>query len=100
MKPILTILALCLALTACNIHNPYTTVRSLDERPGISLSGAPAGAVLFVDGLDMGPAKAYSGHKALRLEPGSHLIELRQGGTVLFSQRVFIESGLKEIRVH
>ncbi|OPZ58698.1 MAG: hypothetical protein BWY87_01342 [Deltaproteobacteria bacterium ADurb.Bin510] len=98
MKRILTTLALGLALTACNIHNPYTTVRTVDERPGIVLSGAPAEARLFVDGLDMGAARTYA-ERALRLEPGSHLIEIRQGGVALFSQRVFIESGLKEIKV-
>jgi uncharacterized lipoprotein YajG len=101
MRKILGILALSLTLAACNIHNPATTVRTLDERPSLSLSGAPAEAVLFVDGLDMGPAKAYDGRpQVLRLEPGTHLIEVKSAGVTIFKQTVFIESGLKEIKVH
>jgi len=37
----------------------------------------------------------------LRLEPGTHEVEIRaQDGKLLFQQRIFVESELKVIQVH
>ena len=93
-------LAAALALAAC--AGPTTTVRTVDTRPALAVAGAPAGTLLVVDGVAAGEAAAYDGHpNVLRLEPGTHLVEIRDhSGQVLFSQRVFIESELKTIQVH
>ena len=85
---------------------PTTVVRTTDTRPGITLSGAPAGAALVVDGKRAGLASSYradggDGPVVLRLEPGTHEIEVVDGaGQVVFKQRIFIESEVKTIVVH
>jgi hypothetical protein len=93
-------LAAALALAAC--AGATTTVRTVDTRPAIAVTGAPAGTLLHVDGAVAGDARAYDGQpNVLRLEPGTHLVEIRdRGGNVVYSQRVFVESELKTIQVH
>lgn len=98
MKKLLASLALA-ALAAC--AGPTTVVRSVDTRPAIAVVGAPAGAVLFLDGVAVGDPAAYDGNPGvLRVEAGTHLLELRVGGVATFSQRVFVEGELKTVRVH
>jgi hypothetical protein len=92
--------ALALALAAC--VGPTTVVKTVDTRPAIALTGAPGGTTLFVDGAAVGDPRAYDGNpNVLRVEPGTHVLELRDGsGGVVFSQRVFVESELKTVVVH
>ena len=76
-------------MAACQY--PTTNVEITDERPTISFKGAPFGAVVFVDGLEHGPAANYEGaDKSLIVEPGSHLVEVRYGGGVILTERVFL----------
>ena len=101
MKKLATVMLIGLTLCACNIRNPTTIVRPVDDRPSLCLSGAPEKASLFVDGLDLGLASDYDGRpKVVRLEPGTHLIEIKSGAETIFKQTVFIESGIREIKVH
>lgn len=89
------------ALLAAACAGPTTVVRTVDTRPALAISGAPAGSVLVVDGAAVGDASAYDAHpNVLRVEPGTHEIEIRQGDRVVFRQRVFVESELKRIEVH
>lgn len=93
------VLALLLA-AACAM--PQTTVKTVDHRPSLAVGGAPAGAVLLVDGLSVGPAAAYDGNPTvLRLEPGTHRVEVKGAdGAVLLQQQVFLDSELKRVEVH
>ena len=76
-------LAATLALAAC--AGATTTVRTVDTRPALA-----------------GDAQLYDGNpNVLRLEPGTHLVEIRdRGGNVVYSQRIFVESELKTVQVH
>jgi hypothetical protein len=58
---------------------------------GGNLHGAPAG-----------DPRDYDGNpNILRVEAGTHDVELRDGaGSVVFRQRVFVESELKTVVVH
>jgi hypothetical protein len=96
----LAALAAALALAACS--GPSTVVRTVDTRPAIALQGAPPGTILYLDGAAVGEGSAFDGQpNVLRLEPGTHEVELRdRAGAVVFSQRVFVESELKTIKVH
>ena len=79
---------------------PATTVKTVDTRPSISVTGAPQDAALLVDGLDMGIASQYDGHpKILLIEPGTHKIEIRKDGALIYQQVIFVESELKNIVV-
>lgn len=93
-------LATALALAAC--VGPTTTVKTVDTRPALAIDGAPSGTLLFVDGAAVGDPRDYDGRpNILRVEPGTHVVELRdRGGAVVFSQRVFVESELKTVKVH
>jgi hypothetical protein len=95
-------LALALALAAAGCVGPTTTVRTVDTRPAIAIAGAPSGSVLYVDGAAVGDPASYDGQpNVLRVEPGTHEIEIRdRSGRSLFKQRVFVESELKTVQVH
>lgn len=97
MKNVLAGVMLVL-LTACAM--PVTTVSTVDDRPALAFKGAPEGATLFVDGLDMGMANEYNGDpKILTVEPGTHTLRIMANGSVIYEQRVFVESSLKTIIV-
>lgn len=93
-------LAAAFALAAC--VGPTTTVRTVDTRPALAISGAAAGLTLVVDGAPVGDPRSYDGNpNILRVEAGTHDVELRDAaGAVVFRQRVFVESELKTIEVH
>jgi hypothetical protein len=93
-------LAAALALAGC--VGPTTTVRTLDTRPALAFQGAVGGLTLYVDGARVGDPGAYDGNpNVLRVEPGTHDVELRDAaGGVVFRQRVFVEGELKTIKVH
>jgi hypothetical protein len=98
MKKLL--LAATLALAAC--AGPTTTLRTVDTRPALAIAGAAGGLMLFVDGTAIGDPRSYDGNpNILRVEPGTHDIELRNAaGAVVFRERVFVESELKTVTVH
>ncbi len=91
MKKIL-ILAIALSLSACAL--PTTSVNTGAARPTLTILGAPAGAILFVDSLEIGVASKYDGaSNTLLVEEGVHRVELRLNGKVLMAQKIFSSSG-------
>jgi len=81
-----------LLLTACAL--PQTTVRSGSSPPGLVVKGAPAGSILFVDGLQVGPAAQYDGNpKVLTVLEGVHTVEIRVGSNVVYSEKSLATSG-------
>jgi len=91
MKRILPVLLASL-LAACVY--PQTTVSTGSKQPGIVVKGAPAGAVLYVDGLAMGAAQQYDGNpNVLTVLEGVHQVEIRQGANVIYHDKVYVGSG-------
>jgi hypothetical protein len=91
MKSIIA-LALAASLAACAL--PNTEVRTGAVRPALAVQGAPAGAMLYVDGLQIGEAAQYNGvARKMLIEEGVHQVEVRQGGTVLLTQKIFASNG-------
>lgn len=85
------LVALALAGLAACIRYPTPGVEITDERPTIAFKGAPVGSVIYVDGIAMGAAAKFDGKReALLVEPGPHLIEVRDGDRTLLSERVFL----------
>ena len=74
-------------------------VEQKDSRPAIGVSGAPKGAMLYVDGLEMGLASQYDGEKnVLLIESGKHLIEVKAtDGKVLLSETLFLSSSTTKV---
>jgi len=70
-----------------------------DRRPAIGVSGAPANATLYVDGLDMGMASQFDGQtNVLLVESGTHLIEVKSAdGVVIHSETVFLSNSTTKV---
>ena len=95
MHRITLLAAVCMSLaliSACSL--PQTTVRSGSAQPGLVVKGAPAGSILFVDGLNVGAANDFDGApKVLSVLEGVHRVEVRQGSTIVYSEKSFVSSG-------
>lgn len=100
MKPVLSLLMVLVlgGLAACDIRYPSTTVAIADERPTIGFKGAPGGSQVFVDGIAMGAADQFDGSReTLIVEPGTHVVQVRQDGGLLLSERVYLGEGATRI---
>lgn len=85
------------ALGGC-VQMPTETQSVVDQRPQISFwighEGHQAARVL-VDRLDMGAVGDYAtGRGALRVLPGTHVIEVRLGSQQLLNERVYLADGV------
>ena len=58
------LLVLFLLLSAAACATPSTVVKTPDTRPALAIEGAPAGAILFLDGVRVGEASTESGEIA------------------------------------
>jgi len=78
---------------------PNQQVQKVDDRPGISIAGALSGSILYLDGLEIGPAHLYDGNpNYLIIEPGKHHVEIRQGSELLHSLDIYAGEGtMREI---
>lgn len=93
--------ALIIFAFAVGCTMPATTVKTVDERPSLAFKNAPSGALLYLDGLNMGDAAAYDGApRVLLVEPGTHVVRIVQNGAVIYEQKVFLESSLKTITIN
>lgn len=86
-----------MGLTGC-VQMPTENHSVVDQRPQISFQLAnesQAAARVLVDRLDMGAVGDYSaGKSALRVLPGSHVIEVRLGNQQLLNERLYIADGV------
>lgn len=99
MKLFGIVLFMSLIMSGCSL--PETTVRTVDSRPSIAVTGTSAEAELIIDGLNMGMAKKYNGaSQVLVIEPGSHRVTILDNGNIIYDRTVFVESELKIISVH
>jgi hypothetical protein len=86
------VFALLLLLAACG--NPTVRVNTVDDRPTLGFKNAHPTATLILDGVSVGPASVYDGeHKTLLVDSGTHQIEVRDGGRILYSGPVYLGSG-------
>jgi hypothetical protein len=84
-------------------RNPESQVRTVDDRPQIAVQDAPKGSILYVDGVQFGPATDYSPKtRTLILEPGTHQVIVRAGsGSILLEETIFLGGGeLKVLKIH
>lgn len=93
MKNLIAVVLIAASVVGCAY--PTTMVNTVDDRPRITIEGAPAKAQLYVDNLLMGEVGTFSGrrNKALALEAGTHQIEVVSEGRTIHSQRVFLGEG-------
>ena len=79
-------------LAGCTL--PQTSVKSGSSPPVLTIKGAPADSVLYVDGLQIGPASRYDGNPTvLAVLQGVHRVEVREGDRTIYADRAFVSSG-------
>jgi len=62
------------------------------------VTGAPAGAILFVDGTQVGHAtEANNRTQVLRVAPGTHLLEVKVGESVSYRENTYVAVGEKRV---
>jgi hypothetical protein len=83
---------IALSLAACAL--PETSVHTSSPRPTIYIKGDVKGMELFVDGLKIGSATQFDGNpRMLSVEEGVHVVEIRQNGRTVHSEKTFIGNG-------
>ena len=94
------IIVLCLTVAACS--HPVEQTRALNEQPAILVRGAPDGAMLRIDGLIAGAVNTSSGQpQALRIEAGTHHVEVIVDGRPILDERVFVSGAMiKTLNIH
>lgn len=69
-----------------------------DMRPQISFkvdAKLAQGYRVLIDGLDMGMVSDFiDGKNAMRVLPGTHIVKVTVGGTVLLNERVYLGDGV------
>jgi hypothetical protein len=70
----------------------------LPDPTEIIVTGAPAGSIVFVDGLQTGQPTATNDHpQVLNVATGAHKVEIHVGDTVVYREDTYV--GLGEHRV-
>jgi hypothetical protein len=91
MKTLVALILLA-SLSACAL--PETSVRTGTARPKLSFPNAAPDMILVVDGIMIGPAARYDGNPGVLLvEEGVHLLELKQGGQTIHSEKTLVANG-------
>ncbi|MFW5660416.1 MAG: hypothetical protein ACOC05_03395 [Oceanicaulis sp.] len=86
-------------LTACASY-PERAVVQGGELGGLTFSDAPAGAVVFINGQQVGSAQSFDGvNGVLELERGRYLVEVRAGGQVLLTREVYVGEAVADLNV-
>ena len=104
MKKLLTSISLVLVmgtLAGC-VNTPTQTAGVKDDRPLIMFEAVQARDVLILDGMEVGAADNYiAGKSALKIEPGTHNIQILRDGAVLLDERFYISKGAsKSFTIH
>jgi hypothetical protein len=79
-------------LSACSWFGSRT--RELPDPTEIIVAGAPAGSLVFVDGLQTGQATAPNDHpRVLNVAAGAHTVEIRMGDAVVYRENTYVGPG-------
>ncbi|WP_039035863.1 MULTISPECIES: hypothetical protein [Shewanella] len=105
MKLKLALILSVLSLNVGCVQMPTTSSSTVDNRPQIvfkvSDTSDVEGMRVIVDGLDNGPVAPFTnGTQALRILPGTHIIKILNGDTVISSQKIYVSDGvIKEVLI-
>ena len=66
----------------------------MPEPTEIIVTGAPAGSIVFVDGLQTGQATATNDHtQVLDVAAGAHKVEIHVGDAVVYREETYVGRG-------
>jgi hypothetical protein len=79
-------------LSACSWFTSKKT--RLPEPTEIVVTGAPAGSIVFVDGVQTGQAAALNDRpQILNVAAGSHKVEIHVGDVIVYREDTYVEPG-------
>ena len=68
------------------------------DPPEIIVTGAPAGSLVFVDGVQTGPVAAHNDQsQVLNVAAGSHIVEIHMGDTVVYRENTYVGAGERRV---
>ena len=80
-------------LTGC-VNTPTQTSNIKDDRPLIMFDATQSGDLLILDGIEIGQANQYrTGRSALKIEPGTHNLQIIRSGEIIMTERFYISRG-------
>lgn len=83
-------------LTGC-VNTPTENVQTVDDRPFIMFTDAREGDLVILDGIQMGSAAQFSAGKAgLRIEAGTHFLEIQRSGKTVLSKKFYVAEGVSK----
>ncbi len=92
----LTVLLLLACLSGCSWFHAKKPLAP--EPPELTVTGAPAGSILFIDGVQIPPAKeAGNRPQVLQVAPGTHTLEVRWGDAVVYRENFDALGGEKRV---
>ena len=64
----------------------------------IIVTGATAGSIVFVDGLQTGQATALNDHpRVVTVAPGAHKVEIHVGDAVVYREDAYVAQGERQV---
>jgi hypothetical protein len=68
------------------------------EPTELIVTGAPAQSTLFMDGAQVGqPTKAGNLTQIVRVAAGTHVLEVKEGESVVYRENTFVDAGEKRV---
>lgn len=78
-------------LTACSWFGSRKT--QIPDPTEIIVTGAPAGSLVFVDGVQTGQATAANHLQTLDVTAGAHKVEIRAGDALVYREDTYVGPG-------
>jgi hypothetical protein len=91
-----SLLLLSIGLAGCSWFHKSTPPPP--PPPQLVVTGVPAGAVLFVDGVQAGQtADVNDRTQVLEVSPGAHTLEVKRGDTTAYRESTYVGAGEKRV---
>jgi hypothetical protein len=72
--------------------------KPLPDPPEIILTGAPVGSIVFIDGVQIGPAAANNDRsRVLDVAAGAHKVEIRMGDRIVYREDTYVGLGERSV---
>lgn len=83
-------------LSACSWLHGRTPPQP--EPPQVIVTGAPAESIVFIDDVQAGEAAASNDKsEVLTVSEGTHKVDVRVGGTVVYRETLFVKNGERRV---
>ena len=92
MRVVVAVLLICLAGCSWFHHKPHGPDPAI-----LVVTGAPAGALLYIDGAHAGQESEARRPQMLDVTPGTHIVEVKVGDTITYRENTYVAAGEKRV---